>query len=66
MLPTIDQRYQRLIQNNYVSVGPDLNSNYLILIVCILTNSTDPDEMPPYVAFHLGDSVQKCLFCTQQ
>ena len=39
--------------------GPDLNSNYLILIVCILTNSADPDEMPPYVAFHLGDSLQK-------
>ena len=41
------------------NVGPDLNSNYLILIVYILTNSTDPDEMPPYVAFHLGDSLQK-------
>ena len=26
---------------------------------CILTNSADPDEMPPYVAFHLGDSLQK-------
>ena len=41
------------------NVGPDLNSNYLILIVYILTNSADPDEMPPNVAFHLGDSLQK-------
>ena len=40
------------------NVGPDLSSNYLILIVCILTNSTDPDEMPTYIAFHLGDSLQ--------
>ena len=23
-------------------------------IVFILENSADPDEMPPYVAFHLG------------
>ena len=28
-------------------------------IVRILTNSADPDEMPPDVAFHLGDSLQK-------
>ena len=28
-------------------------------IVCILTNSADPDEMPSYVEFHLGDSLQK-------
>ena len=41
------------------NVGPDLNSNYLILIVYIITNSADPDEMPPNVAFHLGDSLQK-------
>ena len=39
--------------------GPDLNSSYLILIVCILTNSADPDEMPTYIAYHLGDSLQK-------
>ena len=41
------------------NVGPDLNSNYLILIVYILTNSADPDEMSPNVAFHFGDSLQK-------
>ena len=41
------------------NVWPDLNSNYLILIVYILTNSADPDEMPPNVASHLGDSLQK-------
>ena len=41
------------------NVWPDLNLKYLIMIVCILTNSSDPDEMPPYVAFHLGDSLQK-------
>ena len=40
------------------NVGPDLSSNYLILIFCILTNSTDPDEMPTYIAFHLGGSLQ--------
>ena len=28
------------------NVEPDLNSNYLILIVCVLTNSADPDEIP--------------------
>ena len=48
------------------NVGPDLNLKYLIMIVCILTNSADPDEMPPYVAFHLVDSLQKSLFCMQQ
>ena len=26
-------------------------------IVFILANSADPDEMPPYVAFHLGSSL---------
>ena len=31
----------------------------MLLIVCILTNSADPDEMPPYVAFNLADSLQK-------
>ena len=40
------------------NVGPDLSSNYLILIVCNLTNSTDPEEMPTYIAFHQGDSLQ--------
>ena len=35
-------------------------------IVHILTNSADPDEMPPYVAFRPGDSLQKCLFSMQQ
>ena len=34
------------IQNNYV-VQP-------LKIVFILANSADPDEMPPYSAFHLG------------
>ena len=29
------------------------------LRLSILTNRADPDEMPPYVAFHLGDSLQK-------
>ena len=29
-------------------------------IVFILANSADPDEMPPYVAFHLG------LHCLQK
>ena len=50
------------------NVGPDLNSNYLILIVYILTNSADPDEMPPNVAFHLGDSLQKnvCSVCSNE
>ena len=43
------------------NIGPDLNSNYLILIVCILTNtcSAEPDEMPTYISYHLGDSLQK-------
>ena len=32
-------------------------------IVCILTNSADPDEMLPYVAFHLGlHCLSKYLF----
>ena len=26
----------------------------VLKIVFILTNSADPDEMPPYAAFHLG------------
>ena len=33
----------------------DLSMYYLSLkIVFILANSNGPDEMPPYVAFHLG------------
>ena len=28
-------------------------------IVCILTNSADPGGMPPYVAFHPADNLQK-------
>ena len=35
------------------------NFNKSLKIVRILTNSADPDEMPLYVAFHLGDSLQK-------
>ena len=55
-----DTLYKQLGLNQaQQNIRPDLNSNYLILIVCILTNSADPDEMPPYVAFHLGESLQK-------
>ena len=46
-------------QSGPKNVGPDLNSNYLILILCIVTNSTDPAEIPTYIAFHQGDSLQK-------
>ena len=32
----------------------DYDVSVSLKIVCILENSADPDEMPPYVAFHLG------------
>ena len=35
----------KFLKFSYISV-PD--------VVCILANSADPDEMPPYAAFHLG------------
>ena len=36
-------------------------------IVFILVNSADPDEMPPYVAFHLGlHCLPKYLFTSYQ
>ena len=36
------------------------NDTFLSLkIVYIFENSSDPDEMPPYAAFHL------CLYCLQ-
>ena len=66
-LPSADVLYKQFGLNQaQQNVGPDLNSKYLILIVCILTNSADPNEMSPYVAFHLEESLQKCLFCMQQ
>ena len=33
-----------------------------VTFLVILANSVDPDEMPPYVAFHLGlHCLPKCI-----
>ena len=41
--------WQVVIHNFYKVMGC-----FSLKIVSILANSEDPDEMPPYVAFHLG------------
>ena len=48
------------------NIGLDLNSNYLILIVCILTNSTDPDKMSHILYFTWETVCKICPFSMQQ
>ena len=60
MLPASDKIVLISYTNCLDSIRPNkMFGQILILIVYILTNSADPDEMPPNVASHLGDSLQK-------
>ena len=40
------------------------NKHCLLTFFIILANSADPDEMPPYVAFHLGFQCFPKYLCT--